>query len=114
MRFNYLDADIPGNDFQFPTSIEGVTGYNNAIALTVPMFIDDLKYLRDPAYSYGPWVSTGESSEGGRFMDNPGDPENWSQQLHPVHRRGGLALLPDPRRARGRSWRTWPATPKAT
>jgi len=78
MRFNYLDADIPGNDFQFPTSIEGVTGYNNAIALTVPMFIDDLKYLRDPVYSYGPWVSTGESSGGGRFMDNPGDPENWS------------------------------------
>jgi hypothetical protein len=78
MRYNYLDADIPGNDFQFPTSIEGVTGYNNAIALTVPMFIDDLKYLRDPAYSYGPWVSTGESSQGGRFMDNPGDPENWS------------------------------------
>ncbi|WP_211234841.1 MGH1-like glycoside hydrolase domain-containing protein [Glycomyces arizonensis] len=78
MRYNYLDADIPGNDFQFPTSIEGVTGYNNAIALTVPMFIDDLKYLRNPVYAYGPWVSTGESSEGGRFMDNPGDPENWS------------------------------------
>jgi len=78
MRFNFLDADIPGNDFQFPTSIEGVLGYNNAIALTVPMFIDDLKYLRDPMYSYGPWVSTGESSGGGRFMDNPGDPENWS------------------------------------
>jgi PKD repeat protein len=78
MRFNYLDADIPGNDFQFPTSIEGVLGYNNAIALTVPMFIDDLKYLRDPMYSYGPWVSTGESSRGARFVDNPGDPENWS------------------------------------
>jgi hypothetical protein len=78
MRFNFLDADIPGNDFQFPTSIEGVLGYNNAIALTVPMFIGDLKYLRDPMYSYGPWVSTGESSGGGRFMDNPGDPENWS------------------------------------
>jgi hypothetical protein len=78
MRFNFLDADIPGNDFQFPTSIEGVLGYNNAIALTVPMFIDDLKYLRDPLYSYGPWVSTGESSRGGRFIDNPGDPENWS------------------------------------
>ena len=78
MRFNHLDADIPGNDFQFPTSIEGVTGYNNAIALTVPMFIDDLKYLRDPVYAYGPWVSTGESSAGGPFADNPGDPENWS------------------------------------
>lgn len=78
MRFNHLDADIPGNDFQFPTSIEGVLGYNNAIALTVPMFIDDLKYLRDPMYAYGAWVSTGESSRNGRFVDNPGDPENWS------------------------------------
>ncbi len=78
MRFNYLDVDIPGQDFQFPVSIEGVTGYNNAIALTQPMHIDDLKYLRDPIYSYGPWLSVGQSSKGGRFMDNPGDPENWS------------------------------------
>ncbi|MFC8848286.1 MULTISPECIES: discoidin domain-containing protein [unclassified Micromonospora] len=78
MRYNYLDVDIPGQDFQFPVSIEGVTGYNNAIALTQPMHIDDLKYLRDPVYSYGPWLSVGQSSKGGRFMDNPGDPENWS------------------------------------
>ncbi|MDU0287940.1 discoidin domain-containing protein [Saccharothrix longispora] len=78
MRFNHLDVDIPGQDFQFPVSIEGVTGYNNAIALTQPMHIDDLKYLRDPVYSYGPWLSAGQSSKGGRFMDNPGDPENWS------------------------------------
>ncbi|MFB6396126.1 discoidin domain-containing protein [Polymorphospora sp. 2-325] len=78
MRYNYLDVDIPGQDFQFPVSIEGVTGYNNAIALTQPMPIDDLKYLRNPVYSYGPWLSVGQTSRGGRFMDNPGDPENWS------------------------------------
>lgn len=78
MRFNHLDVDIPGQDYQFPVSIEGVTGYNNAIVLTQPMHIDDLKYLRDPVYSYGPWLSIGQTSCGGRFMDNPGDPENWS------------------------------------
>ncbi|GIH60444.1 carbohydrate-binding protein [Microbispora siamensis] len=78
MRFNFLDADIPGNDFQFPTSVEGALGYNNAIVLTVPMFIQDLKYLRDPIYSYGPWVSAGEVSKNSKYTDNPGDPENWS------------------------------------
>ncbi|MEV0713241.1 discoidin domain-containing protein [Asanoa sp. NPDC050611] len=78
MRFNYLDVDIPGQDYQFPQSIEGVTGYNNAIVLTQPMHIDDLKYLRSPEYSYGPWLSIGQYSANGRFVDNPGDPENWS------------------------------------
>ncbi|WP_214414415.1 Ig-like domain-containing protein [Sphaerisporangium fuscum] len=78
MRFNFLDADIPGNDYQFPTSVEGALGYNNAIALTIPMFLQDLKYLRDPIYSYGPWVSAGEVSRNSKYTDNPGDPENWS------------------------------------
>ena len=78
MRFNHLDVDIPGQDFQFPQSIEGVTGYNNAIVLTQPMHIDDLKYLRSPEYAYGPWLAIGQYSANGRFVDNPGDPENWS------------------------------------
>ncbi|MEV0197692.1 discoidin domain-containing protein [Nonomuraea sp. NPDC050691] len=78
MRFNHLDADIPGQTFQFPTSTEGVLGYNNAIVLTQPMHIDDLKYLRDPKYAYGDWLSVGQVSKNGRFVDNPGDPENWS------------------------------------
>ncbi len=78
MRFNHLDVDIPGQDYQFPQSIEGVTGYNNAIALTQPMHLDDLKYLRSPEYAYGNYLAVGQSSGGGRFMDNPGDPENWS------------------------------------
>lgn len=78
LRYNYLDADVPGNDYQFPTSMEGVLGYNNAIDLTIGMFVDDLKYLRDPVYSYGPWLSAGEmAGNAGQFRDNPGDPGHW-------------------------------------
>jgi hypothetical protein len=78
MRFNFLDADAPGNDWQFPVGIEGVTGYNNSIALTVPMFIDELKYLRDPMYAYGTMLSAGEGSRHSRYSDNPGKPTNWN------------------------------------
>ncbi len=78
MRFNSFDGNIPGQTFQFPTSTEGVLGYNNAIVLTQPMHIDDLKYLRTPMYAYGNWLSVGQTSKGARFLDNPGDPANWS------------------------------------
>ncbi|WP_312034066.1 Ig-like domain-containing protein [Actinoplanes sp. TBRC 11911] len=78
MRYNFLDADLPGNDYQFPTSMEGVLGYNNSIVLSVGMFVDDLKYFRDPIYSYGPWVSAGEVAKSSKYVDNPGDPANWS------------------------------------
>ena len=78
MRYNFLDADLPGNDYQFPTSMEGVLGYNNAIVLSIGMFVDDLKYFRDPVYSYGPWVSAGEVAKSSKYVDNPGDPANWS------------------------------------
>jgi hypothetical protein len=78
MRFNNFDGDIPGQTFQFPSSTEGVLGYNNAIVLTQPMHIDDLKYLRDPKYAYGNWLNVGSVSRNGRYMDNPGDPANWS------------------------------------
>jgi hypothetical protein len=78
MRYNFLDADAPGNDWQFPVGIEGVTGYNNSIALTVPMFIDELKYLRDPMYAYGTMLSAGEGSRHSRYSDNPGKPTNWN------------------------------------
>jgi len=71
-RFNYFDANIPGNDFQFPVSVEGALGYNNAIQLTQPMHMQDLKYFRDPVYSYGNWVSSGETSKCDAFIDNPG------------------------------------------
>lgn len=78
VRYDFLDADAPGNDFQFPVGIEGVTGFNNSIALTVPMFIDELKYLRDPMYAYGTMLSAGEGSTGGAYADNPGKPTNWN------------------------------------
>jgi hypothetical protein len=77
-RFNFFDGNIPGNDYQFPVDIEGVLGYNNAIQLTVCMRMQDMKYLRDPVYSYGPWVSSGESSGYGPFTDNPGDTAHWN------------------------------------
>lgn len=71
-RFNYIDANVPGNDYQFPVSIEGVLGYNNAIQLTQPMHLMDLKYFRNPLYSYGNWVSSGETSKCTAFTSNPG------------------------------------------
>jgi len=78
LRFNFLDAGVPGNDYQFPVAIEGVLGYDNAIVLTTGMFIDDLKYLRDPLYAYGSWIGAGEVAGGGKYVDNPGSPEHWS------------------------------------
>jgi hypothetical protein len=71
-RYNFVDANIPGNDYQFPVSIEGVLGYNNAIQLTQPMHLQDLKYFRNPLYSYGNWVSSGETSKCTAFTSNPG------------------------------------------
>jgi hypothetical protein len=78
MRFNSFDGDLPGQTYQFPTSTEGVLGYNNSIVLTQPMHMDDLKYLRNPMYAYGNWLNVGTVSRNGRYMDNPGDPANWS------------------------------------
>ena len=77
-RYNLFDGNIPGNDFQNPVSIEGVLGYNNAIQLTQPMHMQDLKYFRDPLYSYGDWVSSGETSKCTAFTDNPGNTANWN------------------------------------
>ena len=80
LRTNFLDAAIPGNDYQFPTSIEGIFGraYDNAIVLTAGMFIDDMKYFRDPTSAYGTWLSAGEVARSQRYIDNPGNPVNWS------------------------------------
>lgn len=80
LRTNFLDANVPGNDYQFPTSIEGVFGsaYNNAIVLTAGMFIEDMKYFRDPSSAYGTWLSAGEVARQNRYIDNPGNPTNWN------------------------------------
>jgi hypothetical protein len=76
-RFNSFDGNIPGNDYQFPVDLEGALGYDNQISLSVPMRLQDLQWWRDPADSYGSWLSQGEESGCQAFHDNPGDTGNW-------------------------------------
>ena len=96
-RFNYFDANIPGNDFQFPVSVEGALGYNNAIQLTQPMHMQDLKYFRDPMYSYGNWVSSGETSKCDAFIDNPGS-HSWGNTYEQYIAREAWNAYQGPRR----------------
>ena len=77
-RFNSLDANIPGHDYQYPVTIEGVLGYNNAIILTQPMHLQDTKWLRSPYLAYGQLLSAGNSSQSSAFLDNPGNRNNWN------------------------------------
>lgn len=76
-RFNSFDGNIPGNDYQFPVDLEGALGYDNQISLSVPMRLQDLQWWRDPADSYGSWLSQGEESGCQAFHDNQGDTGNW-------------------------------------
>ena len=77
-RFNSLDANIPGYDYQYPVTIEGVLGYNNAIILTQPMHLQDTKWLRSPYLASGQLLSAGNSSQSSAFHDNPGNRNNWN------------------------------------
>lgn len=93
-RFNMLDANIPGNTFQYPTSIEGVLGYNNQIVLTSGMFMMDTKWFRNPEYSYGTWLSAGDTAKKSKagyyyYHDNPGDPANWNHSYTQYITRAG-------------------------
>lgn len=87
-RFNYIDANVPGNDYQYPVSIEGVLGYNNAIQLTQPMHLQDLKYFRNPLYAYGNWVSSGDTNQCTAFHDNPGS-SSWGNSMEQYIAREG-------------------------
>ncbi len=77
-RFNSLDANIPGYDYQYPITVEGCLGYNNAIILTQPMHMQDTKWLRSPYLIYGALLSAGNSSQSSAFLDNPGNRNNWN------------------------------------
>ena len=105
-RFNYFDANIPGNDFQFPVSVEGALGYDNAIQLTQPMHMQDLKWFRDPISSYGNWVSSGETSKCDAFTDNPGS-HSWGNTYEQYIAREGVERLQGPRRRPRRSSRNF-------
>ncbi|MCK9221796.1 MAG: Ig-like domain-containing protein [Limnochordia bacterium] len=79
VRYNTCDADLPGYSYMFPTFMEGVLGYNNAITNALPWQLDEGRYLRSPIYTYGTWLTLGQTSGGGAFRDNPGSP-HWGRR----------------------------------
>ncbi|MEV6866886.1 discoidin domain-containing protein [Streptosporangium subroseum] len=71
-RYNSLDANATGYVYQYPTTIEGVNLYQNSVALTQPMHLQDTKWLRTPYLPYGQILNIGELSGSSAFLDSPG------------------------------------------
>ncbi|KXK61206.1 hypothetical protein AWW66_14855 [Micromonospora rosaria] len=71
-RYNTLDANAPGHVYQYPTTIEGIHLYQNAVALTQPMHLQDTKWLRTPYLPYGQILNIGELSGSSAFLNSPG------------------------------------------
>ena len=71
-RYNSLDANSSGYVYQYPTTIEGVNLYQNSVALTQPMHLQDTKWLRTPYLPYGQILNIGELSGSSAFLDSPG------------------------------------------
>lgn len=71
-RYNTLDANAPGYVYQYPTTVEGSHLYQNAVALTQPMHLQDTKWLRTPYLPYGQILNIGELSGSSAFLDSPG------------------------------------------
>ncbi|MDY0908607.1 Ig-like domain-containing protein [Microbacterium sp. CFBP9034] len=71
-RYNVLDTNEPGYVYQYPTTIEGVNLYQNSVALTQPMHLQDTKWIRTPYLPYGQILNIGELSGSSAFLDSPG------------------------------------------
>ncbi|MDR1633694.1 MAG: Ig-like domain-containing protein [Bifidobacteriaceae bacterium] len=71
-RYNSLDANESGYEYQYPVTIEGVNLYQNAIVLTQPMHLQDTKWQRTPYLPYGQILNVGELSGSSAFLDSPG------------------------------------------
>ncbi|MGF7084634.1 hypothetical protein M2148_001587 [Lachnospiraceae bacterium PF1-4] len=67
-RFNM--ADMNSRNYPFPTAMEGVFGYNNAIINALPWQLDEMRYLRSPLASYGTWMTAALQANGGIYVDN--------------------------------------------
>lgn len=67
-RFNM--ADMSSRNYPFPTSMEGVFGYNNAIINAIPWQLDEMRYLRSPLAGYGTWFTAAMQANGGIYVDN--------------------------------------------
>ena len=68
-RYNVLDTNEPGYVYQYPTTVEGSNLYQNAVALTQPMHLQDTKWIRTP------YLPTARSSTSASF---PGRPRSWT------------------------------------
>lgn len=71
-RYNVLDTNEPGYVYQYPTTVEGSNLYQNAVALTQPMHLQDTKWIRTPYLPYGQILNIGELSGSSAFLDSPG------------------------------------------
>lgn len=71
-RYNVLDTNEAGYVYQYPTTIEGVNLYQNAVVLTQPMHLQDTKWIRTPYLPYGQILNVGELSGSSAFLDSPG------------------------------------------
>ncbi|MBD8080023.1 discoidin domain-containing protein [Cellulosimicrobium arenosum] len=71
-RYNSLDTNEPGYVYQYPTTVEGSNLYQNSIALTQPMHLQDTKWMRTPYLGYGQILNIGELSGSSAFLDSPG------------------------------------------
>lgn len=77
-NYNTFNGNIPGYDFQYPATMEGVLGYNNVIVLTEPMRLQDTKWMRSAYLPYGQLLNLGNVSMSSAFLDNPGKIANWN------------------------------------
>jgi len=89
-QFNTFDASIPGYDFQYPDTMEGVLGYNNAIVLTQCMRLQDTKWMRSAYLPYGTLLNVGNASMSSAFLDNPGKIANWNNHYGQYIAQSGL------------------------
>lgn len=89
-QFNTFDASIPGYDFQYPDTMEGVLGYNNAIVLTECMRLQDTKWMRSAYLPYGTILNVGNASMSSAFLDNPGKIANWNNHYGQYIAQAGL------------------------
>ncbi|WP_278235718.1 discoidin domain-containing protein [Isoptericola sp. AK164] len=71
-RYNVLDTNEPGYVYQYPTTVEGSNLYQNSVALTQPMHLQDTKWIRNPYLGYGQVLNIGELSGSSAFLDSPG------------------------------------------
>lgn len=89
-QYNTFDASIPGYDFQYPDTMEGVLGYNNAIVLTECMRLQDTKWMRSAYLPYGTILNIGNASMSSAFLDNPGKIANWNNHYGQYIAQSGL------------------------